>query len=76
MDKLIKRVKRDIKDYPESKISQLLKIKNIIPKIYKPINSLKQISTIYNDRKYFCINLTYMNLKIDYVCNRIIKKYL
>ena len=51
MKKLIERIYRDLENYPKSKIEQHIKIKNTIPNIYKPINSLIQMSTIYNEYK-------------------------
>lgn len=50
MDELIGRVKRDLKFFPNIKLYHYKDLEEEIPKIYVPVNSNKQISTIY---KYY-----------------------
>lgn len=47
IDLYIKRVKRDLKYYPNTKLNIYKDLEEKIPKIFVPVNSDKQISTIY-----------------------------
>lgn len=49
MDEMIKRVKRDLKSYPNKKLEIYKELEKTIPKIYVPVSSNKQISTIYKN---------------------------
>ena len=49
MNNIIKRIKRDLKFYPNSKLQIYQELDETIPQIYVPVNSDIQISTIYKN---------------------------
>jgi SAM-dependent methyltransferase len=51
MDGYIKRVLRDLPHYPKTKLETYIYFNKVIPKVYVPVKSNKQISTIYKEYK-------------------------
>lgn len=85
IDKQIKRVLEDLKDYPKTKLEYYKEFDSLIPKIYIGVYSNKQISTLYKEylknkpliREWYynlLILLGYQyNVDYDYI-NKIITK--